>query len=45
MAQRLTLCPQCDACPEVVIDVDAGTVRIGEAGAEVVLGREAWDGP
>jgi hypothetical protein len=38
---RESLCPSCGACPEVVVTDDH--VRIGEAGNEVVLGREAWN--
>ena len=33
--ERFSLCPQCIACPEVVIDGDA--VRIGEDENTVVL--------
>lgn len=38
---RYSLCPQCDACPEVVIERDE--VRIGEEGNIVRLTNEQWD--
>jgi hypothetical protein len=38
---RVSLCPACDACPEVEIDGEA--VRIGEAGNQVVLEKDAWN--
>jgi len=36
-----SLCPECDACPEVAIDT-AG-VRIGEAGNIVQLSHAEWN--
>lgn len=39
--ERISLCPQCIACPEVVIDGD--TVRIGEDQNIVVLKKEEWN--
>jgi hypothetical protein len=36
-----SLCPECDACPEVVID-DNG-VRIGEADNTVRLSHAEWN--
>jgi hypothetical protein len=36
-----SLCPACDACPEVTVLADR--VRIGEAGNEVVLTRDEWN--
>jgi len=36
-----SLCPACDACPEV--EVLADQVRIGEAGNEVVLRKDEWN--
>jgi hypothetical protein len=39
--ERVSLCPQCVACPEVVIDGD--TVRIGEDENIVVLKRAEWN--
>ena len=38
---KLSLCPACDACPEV--EVTGNTVRIGEAGNEVVLRKHEWN--
>ena len=40
---RVSLCPACGACPEVVIDVAKDEVRIGEAGNLVRLTKEAWN--
>ncbi len=37
----LSLCPACDACPQVEISGDA--VRIGEADNTVVLKKEEWN--
>ena len=39
--ERISLCPQCIACPEVVIDGD--TVRIGEDENVVLLKKEEWN--
>ena len=39
--ERVSLCPQCIACPEVVIDGD--TVRIGEDENIVLLKKEEWN--
>lgn len=36
-----SLCPSCDACPEVVVTEDA--VTIGEAGNQVRLSVEEWN--
>jgi hypothetical protein len=38
--RRYSLCPACDACPEVVIA--DGVVTIGEAGNQVRLSPEEW---
>ncbi len=38
---RYSLCPQCDACPEVVL-TDAG-VTIGEESNVVGLTKEEWN--
>jgi len=38
---KVSLCPACDACPEV--EVTAETVRIGETGNEVVLRKDEWN--
>jgi hypothetical protein len=37
----VSLCPACDACPEVVIEADS--VRIGEADNVVRLSRAEWN--
>ena len=37
----LSLCPECDACPQVVMDADG--VRIGEANNIVRLSRAEWN--
>ena len=39
---RVSLCPACDACPEVVLDVTKDEVCIGEEGNLVRLTKEAW---
>ena len=39
--ERLSLCPGCTNCPEVVIDVD--TVRIGEDDNVVTLKKAEWN--
>lgn len=39
--ERVSLCPQCVACPEVVIDGD--TVRIGEDENIALLKKEEWN--
>ncbi len=41
--QRMSLCPACGACPEVVLDVKKDEVRIGEEGNLVKLNKEAWN--
>jgi hypothetical protein len=40
---RVSLCPTCGACPEVVLDVAKDAVRIGEEGNLVRLTKEAWN--
>ncbi|MBI3319995.1 MAG: hypothetical protein HYZ89_05360 [Candidatus Omnitrophica bacterium] len=40
---RVSLCPACGACPEVVLDVAKDEVRIGEEGNLVQLNKEAWN--
>ncbi len=40
---RVSLCPACGACPEVVLDVSRDEVRIGEEGNLVRLTKEAWN--
>lgn len=37
----VSLCPACDACPQVEISGDG--VRIGEADNTVVLKKEEWN--
>jgi len=39
---RVSLCPACGACPEVVLDVERDEARIGEEGNLVRLNKEAW---
>lgn len=41
--QRVSLCPACGACPEVVLDTAQYEVRIGEEGNLVRLNREVWN--
>lgn len=41
--QRVTLCPDCGACPEVVVDVAKHEVHIGEEGNLVRLTKAAWN--
>ncbi len=38
---RVSLCPQCDACPDVVID--GTSVTIGEAGNQARLRADEWN--
>jgi hypothetical protein len=40
---RVSLCPTCGACPEVVLDIAKDEVRIGEEGNLVRLTKEAWN--
>ena len=40
---RISLCPACGACPEVVLDMTKDEVRIGEEGNLVRLNKEAWN--
>ena len=40
---RVSLCPACGACPEVVLDMIKEEVRIGEEGNLVRLTKEAWN--
>lgn len=44
--QKISLCPECSACPEVEILHDEGrpaAVRIGEGGNQVTLPAPAWN--
>ena len=38
---KISLCPSCSACPEVVMEDD--TVRIGEKGNIVSLKKAEWN--
>jgi hypothetical protein len=38
---RVSLCPACGACPEVVIDDDRA--HIGETGNRAVLNKDEWN--
>lgn len=40
---RVSLCPACGACPEVVLDLTKEEVRIGEEGNLVRLTKDAWN--
>ncbi len=40
---RVSLCPACGACPEVILDVSKDEVCIGEEGNLVRLTKEAWN--
>jgi hypothetical protein len=39
--ERISLCPGCTACPEVVIDGD--TIRIGEDANTTFLKKDEWN--
>ncbi len=41
--KRISLCPECEACPEVVFEQDKNEVRIGEDKQWITLKKEAWD--
>lgn len=43
VVQKVSLCPACGACPEVVLDVTQEEARIGEEGNFVRLNKEAWN--
>lgn len=40
---RVSLCPACGACPEVVLDQRTDEVHIGEEGNLVRLNKDAWN--
>ena len=40
---RVSLCPACGACPEVILDVTKDEVHIGEEGNLVRLTKGAWN--
>ena len=39
--EKVSLCPGCTACPEVVIDGE--TIRIGEDANTAVLKKDEWN--
>ena len=41
--KRVSLCPECGACPEVTLDLKQNEVQIGEEGNLVKLNRAAWN--
>jgi hypothetical protein len=44
--QKIPLCPDCGACPEVEILYQDGSpvaVRIGEGGEQITLPKAAWN--
>jgi len=44
--QKVSLCPECGACPEVEVvrlEDSTPTVRIGEGKEKVALSRSAWN--
>ncbi len=46
VAQKISLCPECSACPEVEILQEEGrpvAVRIGEGGEQCILPKAAWN--
>jgi len=46
VTQKVSLCPECGACPEVEIlqhDERPPTVRIGEGDEKIALSRSAWN--
>ncbi len=46
VAQKISLCPECGACPEVEILQEKSrpvAVRIGEGGAQIILPKAAWN--
>ncbi len=46
VAEKISLCPECSACPEVEILREEGravAVRIGEGGEQITLPKAAWN--
>jgi hypothetical protein len=46
VTQKVSLCPECGACPEVEVllhDDRTATVRIGEGDEKIALSRSAWN--
>ncbi len=44
--EKLSLCPECTACPEVQVLEEAGqplAVRIGEGAERITLPKGAWN--
>lgn len=44
--RKISLCPECGACPEVEVIVEDGrhmAVRIGEGEDRVILSKAAWN--
>lgn len=44
--QKVSLCPECGACPEVEILQHEGrpvAVRVGEGNEKITLPKEAWN--
>jgi len=39
--EKVSLCPGCTACPEVVIDGE--TIRIGEDANTAILKKDEWN--
>jgi len=39
--ERVSLCPHCDHCPEIVIEGEQ--IRIGEDANTVVLKKDEWN--
>ncbi|MDT7040784.1 hypothetical protein [Candidatus Nitronereus thalassa] len=42
-SKRVSLCPACGACPEVVLNQRSEEVLIGEEGNLTKLNKEAWN--
>lgn len=46
VTQKVSLCPECGACPEVEVLHHEGrtpTVRIGEGDEKIALSKSAWN--
>ena len=46
VTQKVSLCPECGACPEVEVlqhEDRTATIRIGEGDEKIVLSRGAWN--
>lgn len=46
VTQKVSLCPECGACPEIEVLQHEGstpTVRIGEGNEKIALSRSAWN--